>query len=78
MGVDEFLEYLKRTGVLTDCIVRLQVKYFDEEGYRYINELFEYDGDHNLFITSDWHHCAEYAEVVGYIPVDEITEFRRI
>lgn len=78
MDVDDFIASLKITGILTDCVVRIRVKYIDEKNYRYVNEVFEYDADHNLFTTSDWHHLAEYAEVVGYIPVDEITEFRRI
>ena len=78
MGVDEFLEYLK-TIELTDYIIRIRVRYLDEKDYRFINEILTYDGDYDLWIwENDWQHCVEDAKIVGYIPINEIKEFRRV
>lgn len=79
MDADKFLEYLEKSEETISAyyIVRIKVKYIDEDDYRFINEILAYDGDYDLWIwEDDWHHCIEDAKVVGYIPIDEVRTFR--
>lgn len=79
MNLDDFFKFLYKLPV-DDYVVRLKLKYDHEKDYQYTNELLIYDGsDYEGSIyhwDNDWDEGQQEVEVIGYISVSEIENFK--
>lgn len=73
MKLDNFFKLLYTLPV-DDYVVRLKLKYDDDNDYRYTNEILEFDGDDYIW-SNDWDEGEQDVEVIGYIAVSEIDRF---
>lgn len=80
MDVDDFLEYLETLPRIEDYIVRIKIKYIGDKDYTYLNEILLVNIEQpTMFIwENDWDECIEESEVVGYIAIADIKEFKTI
>lgn len=78
MDVNDFLKYLETLPTIEDYIVRIKVRYRGEKDYEYINEILSVGKQLMFEWENDWDECIDEAEVVGYIAIADIKEFRRI
>lgn len=74
MSQQEFSEFM-RNQCVQDYVVRIRLKYDCETEWTYINELLLVDDDCKYMWFNDWHEGQQQVEILGYIPVDEISDF---
>lgn len=74
MKLDDFFKFLVKLPV-DDYVVKLKLKYDDENDYRYTNEILEFDGDDYIW-ANDWDEGQQDVEVMGYMPISQIDTFR--
>lgn len=75
MTIEEFYKELENKTI-EDYIVTLKYKYDFEEEYTITNEILEVEIDkypHHYVWFNDWNEGQTDVEILGYIPVREVT-----
>lgn len=74
-SLDEFFDCMRRNN-LFEVIVRIRYKYSYETNWTYSNEYLCYHFEHDIFEwANDWNEGQSDVEVIGYISIDNITNF---
>lgn len=74
MQLANFFKLLEALNIYGDLIVRLRYKYDFEKQWHYSNEVLTAETDGRYIWLNDW--CeGQYAEVLGFIPVDAVNTY---
>lgn len=74
-SIEEFFRYMKDNN-LFEVIVNMRYKYSYENSYIYSKEYVCYNSDYDTFEwLNDWYEGQTDVDVLGYIPIDSITNF---
>ena len=77
MKLDDFFEKIEKWEYIPgDLVVRIEYKYKWEKNFHKSNEILEYIGDKGDWMwLHDWNEGFDIVNVLGYIPVDDISLF---
>ena len=73
MPLDNFYKLIAAFNICGDLIVRIRYKYNFEKQWHYSNEVLTVENDLCIWLN-DWNEGQD-AEVLGFIPVDDVNTY---